>query len=34
VDAELHPRGDLTAFGAVLFGDAASKHRRDMAMAA
>jgi hypothetical protein len=25
--------GDLTGYSAVLFGDAASKHRRDLAMA-
>ena len=26
--------GDLAAFGAILYGDAASSHRRDLAMAA
>jgi hypothetical protein len=30
---ELGEVGDLTGFSAVLFGDAASKHRRDLAMA-
>lgn len=32
--AELGEVGDLTGFSAILFGDAASKHRRDLAMAA
>lgn len=32
-DRELGDKGDLTAHSAVLFGDAASKHRRDLAMA-
>lgn len=30
---ELGEEGDLTGYSAVLFGDAASKHRRDLAMA-
>ncbi len=30
---ELNEVGDLTGYSAVLFGDAASKHRRDLAMA-
>jgi len=30
---ELEVAGDLAGFGAVLYGDAASKHRRDLAMA-
>jgi hypothetical protein len=34
VHRELHPRGDLTAYSAILFGDAASQHRRDLATAA
>lgn len=32
--AELEAVADLTGYGAILFGDAASKHRRDLAMAA
>lgn len=32
--ADLWETGDLTGYSAVLFGDAASKHRRDLAMAA
>lgn len=32
--AELEEMADLTGYGAILFGDAASKHRRDLAMAA
>jgi hypothetical protein len=31
---EMGETGDLTGFSAVLFGDAASSHRRDLAMAA
>jgi hypothetical protein len=31
---ELQDVGDLTGYSAVLYGDAASKHRRDLAMAA
>lgn len=31
---ELGEMGDLTGYSAILFGDAASKHRRDLAMAA
>jgi hypothetical protein len=31
---DLGDEGDLTGFSAVLFGDAASSHRRDLAMAA
>ena len=30
---ELDEIGDLTGYSAVLFGDAASQHRRDLAMA-
>lgn len=30
---ELQEVGDLTGYGAILYGDAASKHRRDLAMA-
>jgi hypothetical protein len=33
VIAELGEVGDLTGFSAILYGDAASKHRRDLAMA-
>ena len=32
--AALEADGDLAAFGAILYGDAASSHRRDLAMAA
>jgi hypothetical protein len=31
--SELEEVGDLAAYGAILFGDAASQHRRDLAMA-
>ena len=34
VSRELSDVGDLTGLGAILYGDAASKHRRDLAMAA
>ncbi|HSJ59350.1 MAG TPA: FAD-dependent oxidoreductase [Anaerolineae bacterium] len=33
VRSELEEVGDLAAYGAILFGDAASQHRRDLAMA-
>ena len=31
---ELWKFGDLTGYSAILYGDAASKHRRDLVMAA